>query len=68
MQTVVHYQGKGTGRPIYEVNYKGSTQRVAVTVGSNGYIVGANPQKGDNEYAKENSYYVRLSLLSCLAL
>lgn len=45
--TVVGYQGKGTGRPIYEVTYNGKTQRVAVTVGSNGYIVGANPKKGD---------------------
>lgn len=44
---IVGYQGKGTGRPIYEVNYQGSTYRVAVTIGSNGYIVGANPQKGD---------------------
>jgi len=45
--TIVGYQGKGTGRPIYEVTYNGSSQRVAVTVGSNGYIVGANPRKGD---------------------
>ena len=45
--TIVGYQGKGTGRPIYEVTYNDSLQRVAVTVGSNGYIVGANPKKGD---------------------
>ena len=45
--TIIGYQGKGTGRPIYEVTYNGSTHRVAVTVGSNGYIVGANPKKGD---------------------
>ena len=44
--TIIGYQGKGTGRPIYEVTYNGLTHRVAVTVGSNGYIVGANPKKG----------------------
>jgi uncharacterized Zn-binding protein involved in type VI secretion len=38
------YQGAGTGRPIYEVNVNGQTQRIAVTVGGNGYIVGANPK------------------------
>lgn len=43
---VVGYQGKGTGRPFYEVTYNGETYKVAVTVGENGYIVGANPVKG----------------------
>jgi len=42
--TIIGYQGKGTGRPIYEVTYNGETYHVAVTVGSNGYIVGANPR------------------------
>ncbi|WP_255313348.1 VENN motif pre-toxin domain-containing protein [Oligella ureolytica] len=37
------YQGKGTGRAIYQVTVNGKTQNIAVTVGSNGYIVGANP-------------------------
>ncbi len=41
---IVGYQGKGTGRPIYEVMFKGKKQRVAITVGNNGFIVGANPQ------------------------
>ncbi len=40
---IVGYQGKGTGRPIYEFEYNGSTHKVAVTVGDNGFIVGANP-------------------------
>jgi RHS repeat-associated protein len=40
---IVGYQGAGTGRPIYEVVFDGSTHRVAVTVGNNGFIVGANP-------------------------
>lgn len=41
---IIGYQGKGTGRPIYELTYKGETQRVGVTVGGNGFIVGANPR------------------------
>ena len=40
---IIGYQGKGYGRPIYEVDYLGKTYQVAVTVGDNGYIVGANP-------------------------
>ena len=43
---IVGYQGKGTGRPIYEYNYGGKTYHVAVTVGSNGFIVGANLTSG----------------------
>lgn len=42
---IVGYQGRGKGRPIYEFKYEGKKQRVAITIGSNGYIVGANPQK-----------------------
>ena len=41
---IVGYQGKGTGRPIFEVTYKGNVKKVAVTIGDNGYIVGANPK------------------------
>ncbi|ECI6492949.1 hypothetical protein EIL18_24375 [Salmonella enterica subsp. enterica] len=40
---VVGYQGRGTGRPIYEATVNGVKQKIAVTIGSNGYIVGANP-------------------------
>ena len=40
---IVGYQGKSTTRPVYEVEYNGVIHRVAVTAGSNGYIVGANP-------------------------
>lgn len=40
---VVGYQGAGTGRPIYEYTFNGQTHRMAVTVGDNGFIVGANP-------------------------
>ncbi|GAA3657817.1 hypothetical protein GCM10022237_17330 [Nocardioides ginsengisoli] len=39
---IVGHQGKGTGRPIYEVLFGGKTIRVAITVGTNGFIVGAN--------------------------
>jgi YD repeat-containing protein len=33
----------GRDRVVYEVQYNGETKRIAVTVGSNGFIVGANP-------------------------
>lgn len=39
---VVGYQGTGTGRPIYETMINGKKYNIAVTVGNNGYIVGAN--------------------------
>ena len=40
---VVGTQGRGgTPRTIYEFVYNGESQRVAVQVGSNGYIVSAN--------------------------
>lgn len=40
---IVGYQGKGTGRPIYEVMFEGKTYHTAITSGNNGFIVGANP-------------------------
>lgn len=36
-------QGAGSGRPIFEFVYAGRVRRVAVTIGDNGFIVGANP-------------------------
>jgi hypothetical protein len=33
----------GRDRVVYEVSFGGQTQRVAVTIGDNGFIVGANP-------------------------
>jgi len=45
---VVGHQGRGTERPIYEVVIKGQRQRFAVTVGNNGYVVGANPKGTSN--------------------
>ena len=41
---IVGYQGRGAGRPIYEFSFNGQKQRVAITVGNNGFIVGANPK------------------------
>jgi len=41
---IVGYQGSGTGRPIYELTINGQTQRIAITTGNNGFIVGANPR------------------------
>ncbi len=39
---IVGYQGSGTGRPIYETTINGKKYNIAVTVGNNGFIVGAN--------------------------
>ncbi len=39
---VVGTQGKRNPRTVYEFTYNGKKQRIAVQVGSNGYIVGAN--------------------------
>ena len=41
---IVGYQGRGTGRPIYEFTYNGEIHKVAITVGNTGFIVGANPK------------------------
>ncbi len=40
---IIGYQGQGMGRAIYEIAYKGIKCKVAISIGSNGYIVGANP-------------------------
>lgn len=41
---LVNYQGTGTGRPVFELTINGKRQRIAITVGDNGFIVGANPK------------------------
>jgi hypothetical protein len=41
---LVGYQGSGVGRPIYELTINGQPQRIAVTVGDNGFVVGASPR------------------------
>lgn len=46
---IIGYQGRGTGRPIYEFNYEGIPRSIAITIGSNGYIVGANPRNTPKE-------------------
>ncbi|MEU4314481.1 hypothetical protein [Nocardia sp. NPDC024068] len=38
---IVGSQGKD--RPVYEIEHNGQTLKIAVTVGSNGFVVGANP-------------------------
>ena len=40
---IVGYQGRETGRPIYEVTGNDQLRRIAITTESNGYIVGAHP-------------------------
>ena len=47
--TIIGYQGRGKGRPIYEFTYDGITRRIAITIGSNGYVVGANPKSVPKE-------------------
>ncbi|MCA1676173.1 MAG: hypothetical protein LC799_29690 [Actinobacteria bacterium] len=37
------FQGRPPGRPIFAVEYHGETKYIAVSIGKNGYIVGANP-------------------------
>jgi hypothetical protein len=39
---IVGYLGQGVGRPIIETVVNGQTIKVGITVGNNGYIVGAN--------------------------
>jgi len=41
---VVGTQGRRNPRTVYEFVYKGETQRIAVQVSTNGYIVSANPK------------------------
>ena len=41
---LIGQQSRRSGRPIYEVSYGGRTLRVAITLGSNGCVVGANMQ------------------------
>jgi hypothetical protein len=41
---IVGYQGKDIGRPIFDFVFNDTRQRMAVTVGENGFIVGANPK------------------------
>ncbi|WP_278938506.1 RHS repeat-associated core domain-containing protein [Pseudomonas helleri] len=41
---LVNFQGTGTGRPVFELTINGKRQRIAITVGNNGFIVGANPK------------------------
>lgn len=42
---IVGTQGKrNPPRTVYEFTYNGQTQRIAIQVSSNGYIVGANPK------------------------
>lgn len=36
---------QGRGRLIYECEFNGVTQRIAITISENGFVVGANPSK-----------------------
>lgn len=43
---IVSFQGRDTvnPRPVYQFIYKAEIKYIAVTIGNNGYIVGANPR------------------------
>lgn len=47
---VVGYQGKGAGRPVFDFVFNDTRHRMAVTIGDNGFIVGANPKPRPNPY------------------
>lgn len=38
----------GKNRPVYEVTFEGKKYFVGITIGSNGYVVGANPVSEEN--------------------
>lgn len=40
---IIGQQGKDGGRPIYEATVNGQKYKLAITVGDNGFVVGANP-------------------------
>ncbi|MDA3643702.1 WXG100 family type VII secretion target [Saccharopolyspora indica] len=44
-------QGAKPGRPIFELEYGGATHYVAVTVGSNGFIVGATMKSSKDPFS-----------------
>ncbi len=52
---IVGYQGRDNGRPIYEVEYRGRRRRVAVTIGRQGDIIGANPSHIPRNESKRKS-------------
>lgn len=45
---------QGKGRPIFKVQFGGNTYYVAVQIGSNGYIVGANLRSSTDPFAGAN--------------
>jgi hypothetical protein len=42
---IIGTQGTKGTRDVYEVDFNGAVQYISITVGDNGYIVGANPTK-----------------------
>lgn len=46
---IVGHQSCHKTRPIYEYTYAGKTYMIAITIASNGFIVGANPRSCINE-------------------
>jgi hypothetical protein len=47
---IIGYQGKGPGRPVFDFVFNDTQHRMAVTIGDNGFIVGANPKPRPGPY------------------
>lgn len=58
------YQGDGTGRPIYGLFFYGRPLAVAISVGSNGYVVGMNRQSYELLKQQNNISDRKLSFLA----
>jgi len=44
---IIGTQGTKRKRDVYEIEFKGVVQYISISVGENGYIVGANPTRKD---------------------
>ena len=44
---IIGTQGTKRKRDVYEIDFNGSVQYISISVGENGYIVGANPTRKD---------------------
>lgn len=53
---IVGLQGKGDGRSVYQTEHNGHPGHVGVTMGSNGFVVGANPTSGQSLKAAQKKW------------
>jgi hypothetical protein len=47
-------QGRPPGRPIFEIEFQGQRLYIAVSVGDNGFIVGADPRSRTTPFKGSN--------------